>query len=103
MHLIEVNIRRINELCKKYKVRKLYVFGSILTERFSDDSDVDLSVDFDKESINDEKLDWADLFFGFLHGMEEILGRKVDVVFDTHIGNTIFRRELDNTKQLIYG
>ena len=103
MHLIESNILIISELCKKYKVRQLYVFGSILTERFNDESDVDFSVDFDKESIANEKLDWADLFFGFLHGLEDILGRKVDIVFDKNIANKIFRRELDKTKQLIYG
>lgn len=42
---------KIIALCKKYKVAKLWVFGSILTPRFNDDSDVDLSVDFDAETI----------------------------------------------------
>ncbi len=103
MKLIELNLHRIIELCRKYRVRKLYVFGSILTDRFTDQSDVDFSVDFDKESIDRDRLDWADLFFDFLHDMERLLGRKVDLVFDTHITNDVFRRELDTTKRLIYG
>ena len=41
MKLIENNIQKIVALCKKYKVGKLFVFGSILTSRFNDDSDVD--------------------------------------------------------------
>lgn len=103
MKLIEINLHKIFDLCKKYKVKKLYVFGSILTNRFNDQSDVDFSVDFDKESINRDKLDWASLFFDFIHEMESLLGRKIDMVFDANISNPIFRQELDRTKQLIYG
>ena len=46
-----MNIDKIIALCKKYKVMKLWVFGSILTSRFNDDSDVDFSVIFDKNKI----------------------------------------------------
>lgn len=49
MKLIENNIQTIITLCKKHKVNKLFVFGSILTNRFNDDSDVDLVVDFKKQ------------------------------------------------------
>lgn len=103
MKLIELNLNKIFELCKKYRVKKLFVFGSILTERFNDDSDIDFSVDFDKELINKENLDWADLFFDFIYDLECLLVRKVDMVFDNHISNTFFRKELDSTKKLIYG
>lgn len=103
MKLIERNIQKIIELCKKYRVKKLYVFGSILTDRFNDDSDIDFSVDFDSESINREQLDWADIFFNFLHELENLFDRKIDIVFDNNIKNKYFKRELDQTKQLIYG
>ena len=46
MKLIENNIQKIIDLCKKHKVHKLFVFGSILTNRFNDNSDIDLVVDF---------------------------------------------------------
>ena len=45
MQLIENNIHKIIDLCKKHKVHKLFVFGSILTNRFNDKSDVDLVVE----------------------------------------------------------
>lgn len=103
MHLIERNLQDILELCKKYRVKRLYVFGSILTDRFNENSDVDFSVDFDRESINADNLDWADLFFGFMEGLQNILKRKVDIVFEDFINNQYFRNELDSTKQIIYG
>ena len=51
MKLIERNMQTIIALCQMYKVNKLFVFGSILTERFNKESDIDLVVDFNKEDI----------------------------------------------------
>lgn len=103
MKLIEDNIAHIRELCRKYKVKKLYVFGSILTDRFNEKSDVDFSALFDRNSISREHIDWADLFFDFIHDLEKLLGRKVDMVFDDYIKNKTFQEELNTTKLLIYG
>lgn len=102
MKLIELNIGKIVALCKKYKVRKLFVFGSILTDRFNAESDVDFSVEFDRDSIEKEKLDWADIFFGLSEELQSVLGRKIDLIVDSNVSNSYFRRELDATKQLIY-
>ena len=90
---------RIIALCKKYKVAKLWVFGSILTDRFNDDSDVDFSVIFNYKSIPDLFV----TFFDFIDELETLLGRKVDLIDETAIKNNYFRRKLDSTKQLIYG
>ncbi len=103
MKLIEMNMDKIIALCRKYKVAKLWVFGSILTDRFNDSSDVDFAVNFDSDGIAREQLDWADLFFDFLNELRNILGRDVDIVFDDCVKNPYFRKELDATKQLIYG
>ena len=103
MKLIEMNIDRIIALCKKYKGAKLWVFGSILTPRFNDQSDIDFSVNFDSNSINAEGLDWADIFFDFMHALQEITGRRIDLVCDDAVRNPVFREELDRTKRLIYG
>lgn len=103
MKLIEMNMEQIAALCRKYKVAKLWVFGSILTPRFNDESDVDFSVNFDADTINREKLDWADIFFDFMHDLEELIGRRIDLVCDDAVTNKYFRKELDATKCLIYG
>ena len=103
MYLLERNLPKIYELCKKYRVRRLFVFGSILTDRFNEESDIDFSIDFDRERIIEEQLDWADLFFDFIDELQKILRRKVDVVFEDYINNQYFREEIDKTKQLIYG
>lgn len=102
MKLITDNLQRLRELCEKYKVSKLYVFGSILTDRFNEDSDVDFSVYFNAKEINDNKVDWAEIFFGFIEELETLLGRKVDLIDERYIRNKYFRQQLDDTKRLIY-
>lgn len=99
MKLIELNIDKIAALCKKYKVSRLWVFGSILTPRFNDNSDVDFSVEFKYDLIDDLFV----IFFDFIEELQTLLGRKVDVVDETAISNRYFRKELDATKVLIYG
>ena len=100
MKLIELNMDKITALCKKYKVAKLWVFGSILTPRFNEESDVDLSVSFDKKNI---KLDdYADNYFDLLDELKSLFSRNIDLVCDDSVQNPYFRKELDDTKLLIY-
>lgn len=99
MKLIENNIQKIIDLCRKHKVSKLFVFGSILTSRFNDESDVDLVVDFNKAEVKD----YFDNFFDFKYSLEELLGREVDLLEEQTIKNPYLKKNVDATKTLIYG
>ena len=99
MKLIENNIQKIFALCKKYKVSKLFVFGSILTDRFNDDSDVDFVVSSNKVEVND----YFDNYFDFKYSLEELFGRKVDLLEEQTIKNPYLKKNVDATKALIYG
>lgn len=101
MKLIEMNLQRIFDLCRRHRVRTLSVFGSILTDRFNDNSDVDLLVDFD--TTDHEKWDYVANFFDFQDALERLFGRKVDLVVEKGLKNKYFIRNLNRTKQLIYG
>ncbi len=72
--IIEINIRKIIDICKRFHVRKLWVFGSILTNRFNDKSDVDLCVDFDKSRI--DIFDYADNFLTFSMPLRKYLAAR---------------------------
>ncbi len=99
MKLIEINIEKIKRLCQKYHVSKLWVFGSILTPKFNEKSDIDLSVVFDYDKIPDLFV----TFFDFIEELQNLLGRKVDLIDETAVKNPYFIKELNATKQLIYG
>lgn len=100
MHIITDNIQKLFALCRKHKVRKLYAFGSILTPRFNEHSDVDILVDFNSEIDHDS---YADNYFDFYHALKSLFGRDVDLVDELAIKNPYFKEELEETKYLIYG
>ena len=101
MKLIEMNLQRIFDLCRRHRVRSLSVFGSILTDRFTDNSDVDLLVHFD--TTDHEKWDYVANYFDFQASLEKLFGRKVDLVVAKGLKNKYFIQNLNRTKQLIYG
>lgn len=99
MNYFEPYQKQIAELCHKYNVRRLFAFGSVLTDRFNDESDIDLIVDFDKQSIEDI----FNTYFDFRYALEDVLGRKVDLLEDQPIRNSYLRKNIETTKRLIYG
>lgn len=101
MKLIELNLQYIIALCKKHKVKTLSVFGSILTDRFNDDSDVDLLVDF--EPIDHDKFDYVSNYFDLRDALERLFMRKVDLIEYGSNLNPLFKAIVDKKKQLIYG
>lgn len=92
MKLIELNIRSIAELCKRYRVKRLSVFGSILTERFNEHSDIDLLVDFD--TTNHEQWDYVSNYFDFRSSLERLFGRKVDLIEEKGIRNPMLLKAI---------
>ncbi len=101
MRLIELNLQQIYELCRRHKVKTLAVFGSILTDRFDSNSDVDMLVNFD--TTDHEHWDYVANYFDFQESLENLLGRKVDLVVEKGLKNKYFIRNVNRTKQLIYG
>lgn len=100
MHLINDNLQKIIDLCKKYRVKSLYVLGSILTPRFNENSDVDFSATFYPE---DDPLVAGENRIQFYTDLTELIGRKIDLVDEEYLRNKYFIEELNETKQLIYG
>ena len=101
MKLIELNLQRIFDLCKKHRVKSLSVFGSILTDKFNDNSDVDLLVDF--EPIDHDKFDYVSNYFGLRDALELLFNRKVDLIEEKGLRNKYFIASVNRTKKLIYG
>ena len=99
MKLIQRHISQIAALCEKHKVKSLYVFGSVLTDRFNNDSDIDFVVIFDKAGVED----YFDNYFDFKYALQDLLHREVDLVEDQTIRNKYLRQNVDASKQLIYG
>jgi predicted nucleotidyltransferase len=73
---IPLPMDRIREICRKYDVTELAVFGSVLSDSFRPDSDVDFLVTF----RNNDAGPWASKFMDMEEELSALLGRPVDVV-----------------------
>jgi predicted nucleotidyltransferase len=66
----------ITQLCRQHKVKTLYAFGSVLTEKFGNDSDVDLIVKFQNIPVED----YADNYFDLKFSLQDMFKRPVDLL-----------------------
>ena len=98
MKLIDSNKDKLIELCINHKVKELYLFGSVLTERFQDSSDIDMLIQFYQVDL----MDYFDNYMDLKEKLEQLFNRPVDLVENQAIRNPIFRRIVDREKQLIY-
>ena len=99
MNLIDSNIDNVRTLCKLHKVQRLFVFGSVLSDRFQNDSDIDLIVDFQGVDL----YDYADNYFNLKESLENLFQREVDLLEDKAIKNPYLRKSIDSSKVLVYG
>ncbi|HEY5511766.1 MAG TPA: nucleotidyltransferase domain-containing protein [Prolixibacteraceae bacterium] len=88
----------INSLCLQNKVKSLYVFGSVLTDRFNEKSDIDLVVDID----SNDPFDYADSYFNLKFALQDLFRRPIDLLENKAIKNPYVRRNIDHSKSLIY-
>jgi len=96
---IELHQAELGSLCRRFRVRRLEVFGSAATGHFHGDaSDLDFLVEFEPQA----SAGYADLYFGLLESLEALFGRTVDLVVVSTIRNPYFRQAVDSSRRLIY-
>ena len=91
-------INQIKNLCLKHKVKYLFVFGSVLTENFTDNSDIDLIIDIN----TNDPIDYAENYFSFKFKLEDLLKRKIDLLEQKALKNKYLIENIDRTKRIIY-
>ncbi len=96
--LLENYISQINKLCENHKVKQLYAFGSVLGTRFSDNSDIDLIVDF--QSL--DPIDYAENYFALKFSLQELLERPIDLLEQRAIRDKYLLKSINESKKLIY-
>ena len=78
---------KIKEFCRKYKINEFSLFGSVLTDQFDHDSDIDILVSFD-ENAKHTLFDLTRM----KNELELLLGYEVDLVS---------RRGIETSRNLI--
>jgi predicted nucleotidyltransferase len=95
---LENYINEIKKLCKNNGVKYLYAFGSVLTNNFSQNSDIDLLV----EITSTDPLVYAEQYFNLKFELENLLNRPIDLLEIKALKNPYLLENIDNSKTLIY-
>ncbi len=95
--MVKLNIprERIVSFCQKHHIRKLSLFGSVLRDDFSSESDVDILVEFE------DGYTPGFTFFTMQDELSKILGRSVDLCTPAFLSR-YFRREVMQTAEPAY-
>lgn len=94
---IPLPLEEIESLCRRWRIRELSLFGSVLRDDFRPGSDVDILVAFEPDAH------WS--LFDFIDLQDELSAlfhRKVDVVSERGLRNPFRRREILETRQVVY-
>jgi uncharacterized protein len=89
---------QIIALCHGNHVKELAVFGSVLTSNYSENSDIDLIVEFEQL----EPLQYADCYFRLKFALEDLFHRPVDLLERKALRNPFLLSEIESKKQLLY-
>lgn len=94
---IDIPQKRIADLCNRYHISKLALFGSVLRDDFHPDSDLDVLVEFEPGHgggfIN---------FMTIQMELSELFGRQVDLNTAEDLSR-YFRQKILDTAVVIYG
>jgi predicted nucleotidyltransferase len=94
---IQIPMTAIEDFCRRWQVRELALFGSVLRDDFTAHSDVDVLVTFAPENRR-SLFDFVDM----QDELETLLRRKVDLVTRGGLRNPYRRHEILTTRRVIY-
>jgi len=97
--LIDRHMDDVERLCKAHHVRELYAFGSVVTQDFGKDSDIDFLVQFGDVLL----MDYLDNYIDFKKSLQLLFKSKIDLVEQQAIENPILQRSIDRSKRKLYG
>ena len=100
INLVEKNSEAIKELCLKFKVLRLELFGSAATDKQFDtrESDLDFLVEFKTLKAGE----YADAYFGLLEALENLFQRHIDLVMPRAIKNPYFLEAINKNRKVLY-
>ncbi len=90
----------LHSLCKTYKVKNMYAFGSVNTPAFSEFSDIDLLIDFMPDLSAEE---YADAYFMLHAELSQLFNRKIDLITQRSLSNPYFIADIEKNKLKLYG
>lgn len=97
---IKSELPQIIKLFIKHKIKSAYFFGSVLTNKFDENSDVDFLVNL-QDGL--DPVDAGGHLWDLEYELKDLLKRNIDIITERSLKNPYFIEEINSTKQIIYG
>lgn len=97
--IVEKRKENLKSLCQALKIKRLYVFGSALSDKFSEESDLDFLISFADNLTVEE---YTNNYFSLHYALRELFNREIDIVTERTLSNPYFIESINETKELIY-
>tara|TARA_R110000868_G_scaffold39593_3_gene137756 strand:- start:780 stop:1052 length:273 start_codon:yes stop_codon:yes gene_type:complete len=88
MQALEEYKEAIDGLCSHHYVRSLSAFGSVLNKSFNEESEIDLVLNFEGDSL----LEYFNNYMEFNEQLEELLGCEVDLIEEKAVQEPYFQK-----------
>jgi predicted nucleotidyltransferase len=99
-HSIRPYLPQIIQIFKNHKIVSASVFGSVVTDNFNENSDVDFLVNIEQDL--DPVIAGGHLWDAY-YELKDLLNREIDLLTERSLKNPYFIKELNNSKFSIYG
>src|SRR5690625_7241196 len=96
MKVSDLKTNELEQACRDFQVKELYVFGSVVSGKMSQDSDLDFLVVFNRSGFEGA----FDQYMGFKERLEKIYERQVDLINIKKFRNSLYEDELEISKLL---
>ena len=94
---IDIPMDQLAELCKRWQIVELSLFGSVLRDDFTPESDVDVLLVF-----AEGHHPGIDEYIGMQSDFEGLFGRRVDLVNRRYLRNPFLLRDILDTREVIH-
>ena len=91
--------QRIEEICKTFRVKSLFAFGSAVRDELTAESDIDFLVDIAEK----DPFRYTEYYFGLKNKLEQLFSRPVDLLENNSLKNPYLKGHIEKTKVLLYG
>ena len=97
--IIEKRKEELKSLCQTLKIKRLYAFGSVVTDKFNEKSDIDFLISFADNLTIEE---YTNNYFSLHYKLRELFNREIEIVTERTLSNPYFIESINETKVLIY-
>jgi predicted nucleotidyltransferase len=98
--LVEKHRAALSDLCRRYGVERLYLFGSGASDQLEPSSDLDFLVEMTDRQPSGA---YAHRYLDFAEELERLFARRVDLLTQQAVRNPYLLREIEATRELVYG